>query len=85
MDPVDRAEAIRKVAEADADRIKKVNTAIREYFKDEAQLYKKLETVENSLRDGSKFVIDPNTSITTVLTEQMASLVPIEKQKQVKS
>jgi regulator of protease activity HflC (stomatin/prohibitin superfamily) len=74
-----KAEAIRKVAEADADKIQKVNTAIQKYFKNEAQMYKKLETVENSLKDGSKFVIDPNTSITTVLTEQMAGIIPIEK------
>jgi len=73
------AEAIVKVAQADADKIQKVNTAIQKYFKNEAQMYKKLETVENSLKDGSKFVIDPNTSITTVLTEQMAGIIPIEK------
>ena len=74
-----KAQAIRKVAEADADKIEKVNTAIRAYFKDEAQIYKKLETVENSLKEGSKFVIDPNTEITAVLTETMAGIVPIEK------
>lgn len=76
-----RSQAIIKVAEADAERIKTVNTAIRTYFKDEAQMYKKLETVENSLREGTKFVIDPTTSITTVLTEQMAGIVPIEKKE----
>ena len=42
-------------------------------------MYKKLETVENSLKEGSKFVIDPNTSITTVLTEKMAGIIPLEK------
>ena len=76
-----KAEAIMKVALADANRIEKVNTAIREYFKDEAQMYKKLETVENSLRNGTKFVIDPNTSITTVIAEKMAGIIPIEKEK----
>lgn len=74
-----RADAIRKVALAEADKIEKINTAIRKYFKDEAQMYKKLETVENSLKEGSKFVIDPNTSITTVLTEKMAGIIPLEK------
>jgi len=76
-----KAEAIKRVAEADAEKIEKVNTAIREYFKDEAQTYKKLETVENALRDGSKFVIDPNTEITTVIAEKMAGIIPIEKEK----
>jgi regulator of protease activity HflC (stomatin/prohibitin superfamily) len=80
-----KAEAIKRVAEADAEKIEKVNTAIREYFKDEAQIYKKLETVENALKDGSKFVIDPNTEITNVITEKMAGIIPIEKEKKDKS
>jgi regulator of protease activity HflC (stomatin/prohibitin superfamily) len=76
-----KAAAIRKVAEADADKIEKVNTAIRKYFKDEAQVFKKLETVENALRDGTKYVVDPNTEITAVIAETMAGVVPIEKKK----
>ena len=74
-----QAEAIRKVAEADADKIEMVNTAIQKYFKNEAQIYKKLETVENSLKNGTKYVIDPNTAITNVIAESMAGIVPIEK------
>ncbi len=77
-----RAIAIKKVAEADAERIQKVNVAIREYFKDEAQIYKKLETVENALKNGSKFVIDPNTEITNIITERMAGIIPVESKKQ---
>jgi len=73
-----RADAIRKVALADADKIEKVNTAIQKYFKNEAQTYKKLETVENALKDGTKYVIDPNTEITNVIAERMAGIVPIE-------
>ena len=74
-----RAEAIRNVAEADADKIQKVNTAIQKYFKNEAQIYKKLETVENSLKEGTKYVIDPNTEITNVIAESMAGIIPIAK------
>ena len=73
------AEAIIKVAQAEAEKIQKINTAIQKYFKNEAQLYKKLETVENSLRDGTKYVIDPNSNITNVIAEKMAGIVPIEK------
>jgi len=73
-----KADAIRKVAEANADKIEKVNTAIQKYFKNEAQTYKKLETVENALKDGTKYVIDPNTEITNVIAERMAGVVPIE-------
>jgi len=76
-----RADAIRKVAVADADKIEKINTAIQKFFKNEAQIYKKLETVENALRDGTKYVIDPNTEITNVIAEKMAGIVPIEPRK----
>ena len=71
--------AIVKVALADADRIEKVNIAIQKYFKNEAQVYKKLETVERSLRDGTKYVIDPNTDITNVIAERMTGVIPLEK------
>ena len=74
-----KAEAIRQVAEANADRIEKVNIAIQKYFKNEAQTYKKLETVENALKNGTKYVIDPNTEITNVIAENMAGIIPIEK------
>lgn len=76
-----QAQAIIQVAKAEAERIQRVNTAIQEYFKGEAQVYKKLETVERSLKDGTKYVIDPNTEITNVIAERMAGIVPIEKKK----
>ena len=79
-----KAQAIIKVAEADAAKIQKVNTAIQQYFKNEAQMYKKLETVERSLKDGTKYVIDPNTAITNVIAERMAGIIPIEKEKPAK-
>jgi regulator of protease activity HflC (stomatin/prohibitin superfamily) len=72
-----RAQAIIQVAKAEAEKIQRINTAIRAYFKDEAQIYKKLETVENALKDGTKYVIDPNTEITNVITEKMTGIIPI--------
>jgi len=76
-----KAQAIIQVATAEAQRIQKVNTAIQQYFKGEAQIYKKLETVERSLRNGTKYVIDPNTEITNVIAERMAGIIPIEKKE----
>jgi len=76
-----KAQAIVQVATAEAQRIQKVNTAIQQYFKGEAQIYKKLETVERSLRNGTKYVIDPNTEITNVIAERMAGIIPIEKKE----
>ncbi|MEA2055287.1 MAG: SPFH domain-containing protein [Candidatus Thermoplasmatota archaeon] len=75
------AQAIIQVAKAEAERIQRVNTAIQEYFKNEAQVYKKLETVERALKDGTKYVIDPNTEITNVIAESMAGIVPIEEKE----
>ncbi|MFH1101798.1 MAG: SPFH domain-containing protein [Methanobacteriota archaeon] len=74
-----QAEAIRRVASANAAKIEMINTAIQKYFKNEAQLYKKLETVQFSLEKNTKYVIDPNTSITNVITDKMAGFTPIEK------
>ena len=74
-----RALAIIKVADANAAKIEKINTAIQKYFRNEAQLYKKLETVQFSLENNTKYVIDPHTSITNVIAEQMTGIVPIEK------
>lgn len=80
------AQAIIQVAKAEAEKIEKVNTAIREFFKDEAQMYKKLETVERSLKNGTKYVIDPNTEITTVITDQLAGtgIVPVKNKENYK-
>jgi len=75
------AQAIIQVAKAEAEKIQKVNTAIQAYFKNEAQIYKKLETVERSLKDGTKYVIDPNTEITNVIAERMAGITPIESKE----
>ena len=77
------ADAIKKVALAQADKIEKENVAIQKFFKNEAQIYKKLETIENALKNGTKYVIDPNTEITNVIAERMAGVVPI-KEKQTK-
>ncbi len=74
------AEAIRQVAAADAKQIELVNQSIQKNFKNEAQDYKKLETAEKALEGGTKYVIDPNSSITNVMTD-MAGVTPIQKKK----
>ena len=79
-----QAQAIIQVAKAEAEKIQRINTAIQQYFKGEAQIYKKLETIENSLKDGTKYVIAPHTEITNVIAERMAGITPIEKKQTVK-
>jgi len=73
-----RSLAIVKVADAEATKIEKVNIAIQKYFRNEAQIYKKLETVQFSLQNNTKYVIDPNTSITNVIAERMADVIPVK-------
>jgi regulator of protease activity HflC (stomatin/prohibitin superfamily) len=45
------------VAEAEAKRIKLVNEAAMKYFKGNAQLLRKLDVTENSLKDNAKIII----------------------------
>ena len=63
------AQAIQLRAEAEAQEIKVVNNSLRNHFKGEAQEHKKLETVEKSLRNGSKYIVDTEQDLTTVLSE----------------
>jgi len=36
-------------------------------------------TIQYSLKNNTKYVIDPYTAITNVIAEQMAGIVPVEK------
>ncbi len=67
---------VERLAKAQAEKIKLVNESIQKYFKNEAQTYKKLETAENALQHGTKYVIDPNSQVTNVMTD-MAGVQPI--------
>ncbi|ADG13939.1 band 7 protein [Methanocaldococcus infernus ME] len=54
------AESYRIEAEGQAKAIQIVAEAARQYFKDEAQLYKALEVTNNVLKDNSKYIISEN-------------------------
>ena len=71
------ASAIKQVAEAEAKKIEVVNQSIQKNFKNEAQDFKKLETAERALQSGTKYVIDPNSNITNVMSE-IAGVTPIK-------
>ena len=74
-----RAEAIKIVANADADRIKVVNESADKYFVGNAQILKKLETVESALKENVKFIIDSD-KVSTIVTDA-AGVTPIIKEK----
>jgi regulator of protease activity HflC (stomatin/prohibitin superfamily) len=74
------AQAIVQVANAKAEEIKVINESINKYFKNEAQVYKKLETAEIALRNNTKFVLDSKSNLVNVMSD-IAGVVPIPKNK----
>ena len=69
-------------AEGEAQAIKLVNEAANQYFVGNAQLLKRLETVEKSLSSNAKIVIPSNTELINVIGE-MAGIVPVPKKDHV--
>ena len=65
-------------AEGEAEAIKLVNEAAEKYFIGNAQILKKLETLEISLKDNSKIVVPAGSDLVNVIGE-MAGVLPIEK------
>jgi len=56
-------------AEGEAKAIELVNMAAREYFKDEAQLMRKLEVTENALKNNTKIIVPSTSSLVNVIGE----------------
>lgn len=67
-------------AQGQAEAIKLVNEAADKYFIGNAQLLRKLETVENSLQRNAKVVIPANTELVNVIGE-LAGVMPIKQKK----
>ncbi len=68
-------------AEGEAEAIKLVNEAADKYFVGNAQILKKLETLEISLKDNAKIVVPTGSDLVNVIGE-MAGVLPIEKKKE---
>jgi regulator of protease activity HflC (stomatin/prohibitin superfamily) len=64
-------------AEGEAEAIKLVNEAADKYFTGNAQLLKKLETVEASLKSNSKIVVPSGAELVNVIGE-MAGVMPLK-------
>src|SRR5659263_23504 len=79
---IKKAEGIRQAkileAEGEAQAIKLVNEAADKYFIGNAQLLRKLQTTETSLRNNAKIVVPSNTELINVIGE-MAGVLPIER------
>lgn len=81
---IKKAEGVRQAkileAEGEAQAIKLVNEAANAYFVGNAQLLRKLQAVENSLKNNAKVVLPTDTELINVIGE-MSGVVPIHKEK----
>jgi regulator of protease activity HflC (stomatin/prohibitin superfamily) len=67
-------------AEGEAEAIKLVNEAADKYFIGNAQLLRKLEAMETSLRDNAKVVVPTGAELVNIIGE-MAGVVPLDRKK----
>ena len=65
-------------AESEAQAIKLVNESAEKYFVGNAQVLRKLEAVETSLKDNAKVVVPSNTELVNVVGE-LAGVMPLRK------
>ncbi|MCX6223173.1 MAG: SPFH/Band 7/PHB domain protein [Bacteroidia bacterium] len=70
-------------AEGEAEAIKLVNEAADKFFTGNAQLLKKLETVEIALKDNAKIVIPEGGELVNIIGE-MAGVLPLRKKDEKK-
>ena len=79
---IKKAEGIRQAkilaAEGEAEAIRLVNEAANKYFIGNAQLLRKLEMVEKSLKDNAKIVVPTGSELVNVIGE-MAGILPVKK------
>ena len=81
---IKKAEGIRQArilaAQGEAEAIKLVNEAAEHYFVGNAQVLRKLEAVENSLRNNAKVVVPTNSELVNVIGE-LAGVLPLKKEQ----
>jgi len=81
---IKEAEGIRQArilaAEGEAEAIRLVNEAANKFFIGNAQLLKRLETVQRSLEKNSKIVVPANTELVNVIGELAGGVLPLKKE-----
>jgi regulator of protease activity HflC (stomatin/prohibitin superfamily) len=79
---IKQAEGIRQArilqAEGEAEAIRLVNEAANKYFIGNAQILRRLETVEKSLQNNAKIVVPADTELVNVIGE-MAGILPLKR------
>lgn len=74
------AQAIKIEADAKAYQIKMVNESAQKYFTGNAQILKKLETVESTLKNNTKIVIPHGQQLVNVI-DSIGGIIPIKTEK----
>jgi regulator of protease activity HflC (stomatin/prohibitin superfamily) len=78
---IKKAEGVRQArileAEGEAQAIKLVNEAAQQYFVGNAQLLRRLETVEKSLMHNAKIVVPANTQLINVISDMAGGILPL--------
>jgi len=78
-----QAKAVELVAEAQAKAIKAVSESANQYFKDNAQLNKKLDVIRDTFSQQTKIVVPSNADILNVIGLEGATVLPVKsKSKQ---
>ncbi|MBQ4475721.1 MAG: SPFH/Band 7/PHB domain protein, partial [Bacteroidales bacterium] len=67
-------------AEGEAEAIRLVNEAAEKYFIGNAQILRKIEALENSLKNNAKIVVPSDSDLVNVIGE-MAGVLPLEKKE----
>ena len=84
---IKKAEGVRQArileAEGEAQAIKLVNEAANQYFIGNAQLLRRLETVERSLASNAKIVVPSNTELINVIGD-LAGMIPLPRKEAAK-
>ena len=79
---IKKAEGIKQAniltAEGEAQAIKLVNEAANEYFVGNAQILRKLQAVETSLKDNTKVVLPSDSELVNVIGE-LAGVIPLKR------
>jgi len=80
---IKEAEGIRQArilaAEGEAEAIRLVNEAANKFFVGNAQLLKRLETVQRSLEKNAKIVVPANAELVNVIGELAGGILPVKK------
>jgi regulator of protease activity HflC (stomatin/prohibitin superfamily) len=79
---IKQAEGIKQTrilqAEGEAEAIRLVNEAANKYFFGNAQILKKLETVQNAFKENMKIIVPSNQDLVNIIGD-MAGIVPLKK------